>query len=147
MKIVMMIFVGVWLAACKNGPAEPSVAGEPVPLPAECYLAVSNKDTIRIKWVASGDSVNGTLDYHFFEKDRNTGTLRGRFHGDTLIGDYEFDAEGTRSVRQVAFLKQGSAYREGYGPMQERGGKMVFSDARQITFDGNVILNKTDCPD
>lgn len=52
-------------------------------------------------------SVNGDLIYNLFEKDRNEGKFTGILSGDTIIAQYEFQAEGMMSTREAKFIKKG----------------------------------------
>jgi len=45
--------------------------------------------------------VLGTLNYNFYGKHKNSGTIKGSLHNDLVIVDYTFMAEGTTSVREI----------------------------------------------
>jgi hypothetical protein len=113
----------------------------------ECYSASIKKDTILMNLTIKGNEVtNGKLSYKFYEKDQNEGTLVGKLRGDTLIADYTFMSEGVSSVRQVAFLKKGNTYVEGYGDVvDDNKGKVTFKDIKQLKFEGKTVLSKVDC--
>lgn len=113
--------------------------------PASCYAMIKNKDKVLLHITIINNKVNGDLIYSFFEKDKNTGTVNGEMKGDTIFADYKFISEGKESVRQIAFLKTGEEFREGYGKVNKLNGQPDFSDKASIRFDGNVILKKTDC--
>jgi hypothetical protein len=83
--------------------------------------------------------ITGSLVYNYYEKDKNSGTIKGNMYGDTLIADYIFNSEGITSTREVAFLKQQSAFIEGYGDMQEEGDKMVFKNRSNLSFSGKPL--------
>lgn len=110
-----------------------------------CYAHVSARDTVRLKVEVFPNVVTGTLSYNFFEKDRNTGEIEGRLMGDTLLADYNFMSEGKRSVRQVVFLIRDGVAIEGYGASEEKDGKMVFKDLKQIDFSKGMKLSKVSC--
>lgn len=113
----------------------------------ECYSAIFKKDTISLSLnIKENQIASGKLSYNFFEKDKNEGTLIGELRGDTLIADYTFMSEGVSSVRQVAFLKKGNTYVEGYGDVvDDNKGKVTFKDTKQLKFDGKTVLSKVDC--
>lgn len=113
----------------------------------ECYSGNVKNDTILMNLTIKGNEVTkGKLSYKFYEKDKNEGTLVGEVRGDTLIADYTFMSEGVSSVRQVAFLKKGNAYVEGYGDVvDDNKGKIMFKDPKQLKFDGKTVLSKVDC--
>jgi len=110
-----------------------------------CYIGSIGKDTIVLKTERFPNVVTGILEYKFYEKDQSKGEFDGKMNGDTLIAEYTFSSEGTKSVRQVAFLLQGELALEGFGEMEERNGKMVFKDINEIKFDGTLKLYKTEC--
>jgi hypothetical protein len=113
----------------------------------ECYRAIIKKDTVSMTLNIKGNKIrSGKLSYKFFEKDKNEGTIVGQLKGDTLIADYTFMSEGVSSVRQVAFLKKGNVYVEGYGDViDDNKGKVTFKDTKQLKFDGKTVLSKVDC--
>ncbi|MDQ2862476.1 MAG: hypothetical protein M3R50_02290, partial [Bacteroidota bacterium] len=64
---------------------------------------------------------------------------------DVLIADYTFFSEGTKSVREVAFKKDGENFIEGYGDAEDKDGKMIFKNAASLAFSSSVILKPFDC--
>ncbi|GAA4442453.1 hypothetical protein GCM10023091_29330 [Ravibacter arvi] len=110
-----------------------------------CYANTFGSDTVQLKVEVFPNVVTGTLSYNFFEKDRNSGEIEGRLMGDTLLADYNFMSEGKRSVRQVVFLIRDGAAIEGYGASEEKDGKMVFKDLKQIDFSKGIKLAEVSC--
>lgn len=110
-----------------------------------CYALMMNGDSVRLTVRQTGDDVAGKLVYQLSGKDRNTGTIRGTMHGDTLRADYMFHAEGVESVREVIFLAQKGGFLEGFGPVEEKNGKMSFTPTTTQAFSGDRILKKADC--
>lgn len=153
-KVILsgVVFISV-LVSCKKETEteEPPVASEKIvveePESQECYRAILKKDTISLTLsIKNGQLSSGNLSYNFYEKDKNEGALVGELKGDTLIADYTFMSEGTSSVREVAFLKKGDSYVEGFGDVvDDNKGKVTFKDKKQLKFDGNVVLLKVDC--
>ena len=112
----------------------------------ECYQGILKNDTITMSLTTKGkDVTEGKLSYKFFEKDKSDGTFTGTTSGDTLFADYTFNAEGQKSVREVAFLKKGNIYIEGYGDVEEKDGKMCFKDKKKLFFDSKTVLTKIPC--
>lgn len=152
-SVLAMAAVLVVMISCKKEVKEevviPTVQDEmPVeePVVKECYSAIIKKDTISLSLSVKDSSLEeGELYYNFFEKDKNYGTLTGTFKGDTLFADYTFMSEGKSSVREVVFLKKGNAFIEGYGDVEEKDNKTVFKDKKKLSFDGKIVLSKTDC--
>lgn len=145
---VLMVF----FISCKNEKTEAEVpviqesTAVQETVSEECYLGILKKDTVSMSLSIKGNQLSsGKLNYKFFEKDKNEGSLIGEMKGDTLFADYTFMSEGVSSVRQVAFLKKGNTYLEGYGDIEENSGKTIFKNTKQIKFDGKIVLSKVDC--
>jgi hypothetical protein len=153
-KYLVLITLVAGLISCKNDkePAEPVMPDEvPVetPVTQECFEGVTKNDTIRLVVRMKGEAfVDGTLAYHFYEKDSSDGTLAGEIVGDTLYADYTFQSEGKMSVREVVFLRNGKIFTEGYGdllPDSTSAGKVRFKDRKKLYFDSKFVLMKVDC--
>lgn len=153
-KVILLsvVFMSVFVSCKKEKemeevpvPSEGIVVEESVS--EECYSAIVKKDTISMSLNIKGNQIaSGKLSYNFFEKDKNEGTLVGEIKGDTLFAEYTFMSEGVSSIRQVAFLKKGNTYVEGYGDVvDDNKGKVTFKDTKQLKFEGNIVLSKVDC--
>ena len=110
-----------------------------------CYSYTTPRDTIFLKLERFPNVVTGILNYSLREKDKNTGDIDGVLRGDTLVADYTFLSEGTRSVRQVVFLLKDNEAVEGYGEMKEDAGEMVFSNIGSVDFSKGTRLVKVNC--
>ncbi|MFV8340791.1 hypothetical protein [Flavobacterium sp. XS2P39] len=153
-KVILLgiVFMSI-LVSCKKekekedamDPSEKIVVEQPAAK--ECYNAIIKKDTISMVLNIKGDQLtSGKLSYNFYEKDKSEGELVGELKGDTLFAEYTFMSEGVSSVRQVAFLKKGDAYVEGFGDVvDDNKGKVTFKDRKQLKFEGNIVLSKVDC--
>jgi hypothetical protein len=86
-------------SATQDEAKEPEVAASSI----ACYLLEKAKDTVSLKIKINKNHVTGDLLYHYFEKDRNTGTIEGEMKGDTLFAKYTFMSEGKESKREVFF--------------------------------------------
>jgi hypothetical protein len=150
-KLILGIIVLGAFVSCKKEKAIPAPTVEKemnMELPAlqECYMGIIKNDTITMRLSIKGTQIaEGKLIYKFFEKDKNEGTFNGKISGDTLFADYTFSSEGKQSVREVAFLKKGNIYIEGYGDVEEKAGKMVFKDRKKLFFDSKTVLAKSVC--
>lgn len=127
-----------------NGNDKSAKPAQPI-VTTTCYLGVNNRDTVLLSLTIADKAVSGNLQYNFFEKDKNKGTFAGEMHGDTLLADYTFAAEGMQSIRQVIYLKKGNSLVEGYGEMEEKGNKMIFKNTGTIDFSKGIELKPTDC--
>ncbi|MEJ5962563.1 hypothetical protein [Pedobacter immunditicola] len=154
MKLPLMICLATaaLFSACQNNsktPATDEVTAESVneaEPEKECYRYVSNRDTISMSLEQTNQVVTGELAYNFFEKDKSRGKVSGIKNGDTLLLIYNFEAEGTTSEREVAFLKRGNKLIQGFGAEVEKDGSMIFKDKKQLRYDEDgVALTKTDC--
>lgn len=112
----------------------------------KCFAYYKNRDSVFLSIQFKGSGVTGTMLYSIYEKDRNNGTFKGELHGDTLLGDYIFQSEGTQSSREVAFLLKGNTLTEGFGPVTESNGGMRFSDTAGLQFSG-FVLGEVPCSD
>lgn len=110
-----------------------------------CYIGSMGRDSVFLKTERFPNVVTGTLEYRFYEKDQNTGEFDGKMNGDTLVADYTFLSEGSKSVRQVIFLLQGDSATEGYGETEEKNGRIVFKNLNEIKFDDSFQLHKIVC--
>lgn len=111
----------------------------------ECYIYTKNKDTATLTLNTQHEELTGTLNYRLFEKDANKGTISGEVKGDTIIAEYIFDAEGMRSVREVVFLRRDGKLYEGYGDVEEKKSKTVFTNRAKLKFGDAIVFSKTDC--
>ena len=151
-KIVLSLLTLTVFISCKKEkepeivPTEEEKEVAVIPVQ-ECYEGILKNDTISMAiTVADDQSVTGKLNYKFFEKDKNEGTLTGQMKGDTLFGDYTFMSEGMTSVREVVFLKKGKLFTEGYGDVvDDNKGKITFKDKKKLFFDSKVVLVETEC--
>jgi len=111
-----------------------------------CFQYSNNKDTIFLSYTHENDSITeGNLIYSFFEKDRNVGTFKGKWKGDSLFADYEFKSEGTVSIREVFFYKTNSGLVEGYGPVKDTLNKVVFQEHSTLVLNENIFLEPVKC--
>lgn len=153
MKIQMigLLTVLVSLSACKkdieNNELVVARDDKNLEIIEECYAVYSQRDTVFLHLkIANKQQVSGTLQYKFYEKDRNGGVFKGIIKGDSLIANYTFISEGITSSRELVFLKKGDAYLEGYGEIIEKNsGKVSFKNHKELKFDDSMLLSKTDC--
>ncbi|RYF89093.1 MAG: hypothetical protein EOO03_06840 [Chitinophagaceae bacterium] len=111
----------------------------------ECYGSKQGNSIVELSLRMNDGLVVGNLNYLPEAKDKNTGSINGKMRGDTLMADYTFMSEGVQSVREVIFLKTADGFKEGYGPVKDQNGKMVFEDLKAIDFSKSVPLQKIDC--
>ncbi|WP_242927298.1 hypothetical protein [Pontibacter vulgaris] len=147
-KLLLSILTLVYLASCNHQTEKPEATQKATITATDisgCYAYFSPQDTVLFHLNVQGKTFTGELVYNYFQKDKNTGTIKGKIHGDTLLADYTFMSEGIESVREVLFLKQGNTLVEGYGEVTEQAGKMVFPNKRNLDFSKSKPLIKTNC--
>ena len=145
--IALFLFCGsLWACQSKKQQTETTQTNVADSSATKCYAHYTDKDTVRLTRTQTGGSVSGELMYQLSGKDRNTGTISGRMQGDTLLADYTFQSEGVESVREVAFLTKDGELVEGYAPVAEQNGKMIFSDRSALKFTSPMPLRPIGCP-
>jgi hypothetical protein len=110
-----------------------------------CYAYKQDGSEVLLKIIGKGKAVTGTLVYAFKEKDRNTGSISGVMHGDTLFATYSYISEGIQGNRDVIFLRSENSFVEGLGEINTQTGEFDLSDKSQITFQKGLTLEKTEC--
>jgi hypothetical protein len=152
MKIKFLLLIITVASSCSDGstktpPVKTSNDSTTVhdSTTAYCYSSIRNRDTVFLHIKIAGNTVTGDLEYNLYEKDRNKGSLQGMLKGDTLIAEYTFFSEGVESVREVAFLKKGNDWVEGYGDAEEKNGRMLFKNIGTLNFNNGFVLQKIDC--
>jgi len=104
------------------------------------YQYLKNGDTISLVIQIDGEKVYGDLTYAWKEKDKNRGKVEGILRDSVLTADYTFSSEGQQSIRQVVFKLSAQRAVEGYGPMEEKAGKMLFVDSEKVAYDEKFAL-------
>ncbi len=143
----LMLIALITLISCNGRTDEKraAIGSEPVSEPLSCYTFIKNMDTISLSFTVEQNRATGDLNYNFFEKDDNIGTIDGTMHGDTLFADYVYQSEGKTSEREVAFLRRGDTMVEGFGEIKQESGKSTFKNRKMLYFESNLVLNKTAC--
>jgi hypothetical protein len=143
MKGFWMLFIAAILCSCGGGSkteqASPKAPGT------KCYQYINGGDSILISFQEENSLILGELTYHFFEKDKNSGGIRGVVLGDTIFAEYDFFSEGKKSTREVAFLRKDSVLLEGYGQTAMLNDRQVFADKKAIQFDSKIYLTEVGC--
>src|SRR5688572_33132962 len=101
---IILAATGLIATACNNESTEKQESTSTTPVTETpqntktCYLGFMDKDSVTLSVITTGNKVNGHLRYNFYEKDKSQGPITGEMKGDTLIADYNFEAEGMKSV-------------------------------------------------
>lgn len=110
-----------------------------------CYIGVTGKDSVFASIDDNLGTITGKLAYKNNEKDSSKGDVTGFKSGDTLKLTYEFQAEGTKSKRDIFFLQQDNTLIEGTGNHKEEGGQSKYADEKKISYKDGQKLNTADC--
>lgn len=145
MKIYCLLLLTISLLSCNQSYKSPKSQTEnnddPNSFGRECF-AYANGDTILLQMERKGNTIEGTLEYAWKEKDASKGTVKGTWRGDTLVAMYTFQSEGTTSRRPVIFLRNDSTLAEGFGPVNSRDSSLITPSLR---FDTSFALRRTEC--
>lgn len=107
---------------------------------------ILNQDTALLSLNQQGDTVTGSLSYHWQEKDNNDGSFRGTIRHDSLIvAHYNFQSEGITSVRQIVFKINNGELLQGYGEIRVENDTAFFRDVDLVIFDTKHPFRKN-CP-
>ncbi len=152
-KAILLTFVAISFFNCKNKEkkADDTMMEEPMEeemvmaptLEKTCYMYNENGSMVNLEITKSDNPVEGKLTYKLTEKDKNTGTFKGEFNDNKLVGTYTFQSEGKESKRQVAFMLKDNQLVEGYGELNEDG--TMFKDVKTANYSSTMPLTKTDC--
>ena len=110
-----------------------------------CFLYAVDKDSISFNIEKIDEHVRGDLNFNFYQLDGSWGTFEGLMNGDTLRGIYDFEAEGTKSKRELIFLKKGDTLIHGKGETELSGNTELFKKDANITFEGGNVLLQIAC--
>lgn len=155
-KITLAVFLAVALASCnkKNESIVKDVNNKDSltlnesdiqidEIPENCYMEATGKDSLFVRISDNLGTVTGKMHYKNFEKDSSFGELVGMADGDTLKLEYNFQAEGATSTREIWFLKKDGNLIEGIGEYNETGEQ--YKDPKLLKFTGGHTLNPADC--
>jgi len=110
-----------------------------------CYQMTLKGDTATMKIDLLDSTVTGYLDYHFKEKDLNSGTLKGVIRDRYIYADYTFRSEGISSIREVIFKVEGNTLVPGFGDIVEKDKKIIFTNKDAIQFQYETPFLKVSC--
>lgn len=110
-----------------------------------CYASNVKKDSALLKLTISGTNVTGELSYHLYEKDNNSGTIKGSVKSNLIVANYTFQAEGMTSLRQVVFKMNNDTLVEGFGDIMMKGDTAEFKNISALQFQNDRPFLKTIC--
>ncbi|HZF63408.1 MAG TPA: hypothetical protein VEZ55_02935 [Chitinophagaceae bacterium] len=119
------------------------VTNAPIVIPAGDYELISGRDTAVLALQVKDTSVSGTLQFKWYEKDHNNGTVKGVIRDSIIWVDYTFQSEGITSVREEAFLMRPDSLIRATGEIVNKEGKQQFSDKLRLKYDyGQVFVKR-----
>lgn len=127
-----------------SGKENTSIEASP-PLDIFCYRKTSQRDTILLKLKKAGNKFLGTLAFDNYQMDSSSGTVEGTAKGDTLILWYDFVAEGTHTIMEIVFKKQGNKLIRATGSIKTNGDSAYFENHAKLSFDTSQTLIQIDC--
>ncbi len=153
MRTIHALFIAILVLVSCKGPKEDSpieVALSPnaehlEEINTECFQYFGEKDTVRLMTLTIGTKVTGTLDYAIFEKDKNSGFIKGEIRENLMIAEYTFMSEGDSSKRQVVFQKTDEGWKEGYGEMKTVDDIPVQVNIDSLDFSHQISLAPIPC--
>jgi len=99
-----------------------------------CYLYTHEKDSIKLNFTRNGNMIEGTLHFKNYQIDGSSGTIDGKFYGDTLWVVYDFFSEGMHSIKDEVFLQKGDTLIRGFGEYEQMVEKHQYNDKASINF-------------
>ena len=141
MKYFVLIMAMVFIS-CNNTPKKTTSAGannsadtiatadtltknntaNPTP---NCYLAVQDRDSIRLQLTIKDSLVTGQMQYDNYQVDGNMGTVQAVKRGNRISGHFTFFAEGMWSVREIIF--------------EERNGQLLQASTNSMTYGKDTV--------
>lgn len=114
-------------------------------LPSGCYSQIMKRDTSLLQLSNKDNSINGSLSYNIYEKDRNDGTLQADIDKNILSGWYIFKSEGIVSVRQVAWKINGDELWPAIGEVVQKNDTAMFAQPDKLRYDSLRPFKKVPC--
>ncbi|PSL46263.1 hypothetical protein CLV51_103239 [Chitinophaga niastensis] len=151
MKTTKILFLLGTVAAfsCHQGQQTATTNTDPVkavPLKGNtCYMKILGKDTMLLQLSFLDSVATATLVYNYFEKDKNTGEMKGILHNGIIRGKYTFFSEGISSTRPVIFkLSDNKAYEALPDNMDSQGIPVFNNNNNLLKFD-SIPLVESPC--
>ncbi|TWW00614.1 hypothetical protein [Chitinophaga pinensis] len=111
----------------------------------QCFTRISGKDTSYLQFHTDNEVINGELEYHLFEKDKNQGTITGTINNNIIEAEYHFMSEGQTSLRPVVFkLENNKAYEAIPSSLDKEGVPVFEKDLTKLKYEETPFV-KGDC--
>ena len=110
-----------------------------------CYMRVLERDTFVAVLKQNKERVTGKLSFDNYQKDGSTGVVEGMIEDNIIKLTYSFQSEGTNSVMDIYFKKEGEGLVRGIGEIGIRGDTSYFINTDNVEYPPGDILRKIDC--
>lgn len=120
--------------------------GPRLPLrPAGCYQMTLQRDSATLTVELQDTVVGGTLNYIYYEKDSNLGTISGIWRDSMLYTFYTFRSEGVVSVREMVWKVRTNELLPAIGDVVQRNDTVYYADRSKLQFDDVHPFVKVPC--
>jgi hypothetical protein len=102
-----------------------------------CYFAIKGGVTASLNLVITGTLFNGKYEINYHGSHKDSGDVKGRIKGDTLLGDYLFQHYGMEKWYRapIALLKRDDQLVMGVGATETFLSKSYFRKGTVIDYD------------
>lgn len=156
---VVLVFAGISFIVYFNNQPSVSPSTSTSPSPSEtivltaldiegCYAYEATDGTRYTLYIDAQDEKNfyGFMEFNNPGFDSSRGVFVGQFEDPRVLGIYDFEAEGSRSKRQLAFFFEEGNFVRGEGAMEIVDGVEQFVDLETVELDYNYVFEpSTDC--
>lgn len=149
---VAVVVAGLGFIVYFNTLPTPNPSSSPSPSPSEtteptafdiegCYAYEADDGTRYTLYIDATDEKNfyGFKEYNNPGFDSSRGVFVGQFIDRIALGIYDFEAEGSRSKRQLAFLFENGNFVRMIGDMEIVDGVEKFKDLENLSKDDNYV--------
>ncbi|TCJ17053.1 hypothetical protein EPD60_07005 [Flaviaesturariibacter flavus] len=110
-----------------------------------CYRRVQGRDTFSLRLQRNGADLSGDLGFDNYEKDSSRGTVTGKVTGNVYRLIYVFESEGSSSVMEIFFRREGNGLVRGVGPMENSGDTVRYAHPGSVQFLSEERWEPVDC--
>ena len=153
----LLAIAGMFFTACKEAPKTEAVettnsdTTTVVTPPAEvreCYsyaFGPKNLDSVNVSLNINGNTVTGSMDQLFHEKDSGRGTLTGTKDGNNISGTWTYMIEGSNQTEEIVFTINADKLTIMNGVLDDKknDGNLTFKDKTKLKPEST--LTKTAC--
>jgi hypothetical protein len=145
-----ILMFGILLAISCGGNDKIKTPQKEKPLSTTCYVAIYENDTAKMELsFIDSTKVKGKLKIHYAIGEKNNGTFKGAFKGDTLFVDYVFSPANTDRggyTNPLVFLRKDKKLIMGVGQIETTLGRSYFVKGKPLNFErGKFVFEPTAC--